>query len=89
MFPGQGSQYVNMAAELYRSEPTFRGRWITAAEILGPHLGLDLRGFLYPADHGAATRELLEQTAVTQPALFAVEYALATLWMEWGCGRAQ
>ena len=47
--------------------------------------GVDLRDLLYPEDPGseeAAAR--LAQTAVTQPALFTVEYALAELWRSWG-----
>ena len=54
------------------------------SEILKPHLDLDLRGLLYPGDESADADRLLMQTSVTQPALFVLEYALATLWMEWG-----
>ena len=50
MFSGQGSQYVNMASELYRFEPTFREQVDIASEILEPHLDLDLRQLLYPED---------------------------------------
>ncbi|MGB3508277.1 MAG: amino acid adenylation domain-containing protein, partial [Microcoleaceae cyanobacterium] len=48
MFPGQGSQYVNMGLNLYESEPVFRETVDSCAEILQPHLGQDLRKFLYP-----------------------------------------
>ena len=53
--------------------------------MLEPHLGLDLRTILYPnsGDTEAAT-EKLKRTALTQPALFVVEYALAKLWQSWG-----
>ncbi|MEP6912035.1 MAG: MupA/Atu3671 family FMN-dependent luciferase-like monooxygenase [bacterium] len=88
MFPGQGTQYVGMARELYGAEPIFRQHVDTCAEVLTDHLQIDLRELLYPA---AATREKsapqlspLDQTAFTQPALFTIEYALARLWMEWG-----
>ena len=139
MFSGQGSQYVNMARELYEVEPTFQETVDICSEILKPRLGLDLRHVLYPtlcfqtppsdsdpphAPHpqrgphappflrgensvkvplfnsdlggsrGLKTRpseaqteeasRQLQQTAITQPALFVVEYALAKLWMEWG-----
>ena len=85
LFSGQGSQYASMAAELYRSEPGFRAPLDRCAEILEPHLGLDLRPLLFPepGDEEAAGERLAE-TALTQPALFAVEYALAQLWMDWG-----
>ncbi|NMO19517.1 SDR family oxidoreductase [Pyxidicoccus fallax] len=85
LFPGQGSQYVGMARGLYEAEPVFREHLDSCATGLLPHLGLDLRTVLYPDAAGAeeAARKL-GQTALTQPALFAVEYALARLWMSWG-----
>ncbi len=85
MFPGQGSQYVQMGRELYESEPTFRLEVDRCAELLRADTGLDLRGVLYgdaDADEAAAAR--LMQTSITQPALFVVEYALAKLLMQWG-----
>ncbi|MFL6335978.1 MAG: amino acid adenylation domain-containing protein [Pyrinomonadaceae bacterium] len=85
IFPGQGSQHVNMGLDLYRGEPVFRHWLDTCAELLQPRTGLDLRELLYPGEARAAESErLLRQTAWTQPALFAVEYALARLWMEAG-----
>ena len=84
MFPGQGSQYVQMAADLYREEALFHDIVDTCAEILQPHLGLDLRAILYPASDEPAAAERLQQTSITQSALFTVEYALARLWMSWG-----
>jgi acyl transferase domain-containing protein len=85
LFPGQGAQHVRMAAGVYASEPVFRRELDHCAEVLRSELGFDLREVLFPAageDEAAAAR--LGQTAVTQPALFAVEYALAKLWMSWG-----
>ncbi len=85
MFSGQGAQHVNMGAELYRAEGVFKEELDRCSEILLPGLGLDLRQVLYPAAEKAeAAEELLTQTRVTQPALFAIEFALATLWMSWG-----
>lgn len=85
MFPGQGTQHVNMALEIYRSEKTFRAQVDLASQLLKPHLQLDLRDILYPASSEAVDLpSQLEQTSVAQPALFVVEYALARLWMEWG-----
>jgi phthiocerol/phenolphthiocerol synthesis type-I polyketide synthase E len=85
LFPGQGAQYVRMAQNVYATEPVYREALDRCAELLRGDLGLDLRDLLFPAagDEEAATARL-GQTGVTQPALFAVEYALAQLWMSWG-----
>lgn len=85
MFSGQGSQYPNMARGLYEQEKTFREHFDRCARLLTPHLGLDLAQAVFsPAGAEDEARARLQQTALTQPALFAVEYALAELWKEWG-----
>jgi acyl transferase domain-containing protein len=94
LFPGQGAQHAGMLAGVYDGEALFREQLDHCAELLAPHLGLDVRDLLYPVDPphppdpDAARHEEaapgLEQTAITQPALFAVEYALARQWMAWG-----
>ncbi|MGK3959521.1 SDR family NAD(P)-dependent oxidoreductase [Sorangium sp. So ce118] len=85
MFPGQGTQYAGMARELYELEPTFCAGVDLCAAMLQPELGFDLREVIYPPPgREAAAAELLKQTRFAQPALFVIEYALATLWMEWG-----
>jgi acyl transferase domain-containing protein len=86
LFPGQGSQHVDMGRALYESEPVFRAEVDRCAEALKRHLdGLDLRTVLYPKPEAAeeAGRQLA-QTSLTQPALFTLEYATARLWMSWG-----
>lgn len=83
MFPGQGSQYPGMARALYEREQTFREEIDLCAELLRPELGRDLRSILF-AEPAEANDAELQQTAVAQPALFAVEYALARLWNSWG-----
>jgi amino acid adenylation domain-containing protein len=70
LFPGQGSQHAGMAMELYREEPVFREHF---DRCLGPEI--------LPA---LETGEGLLDTSIAQPALFAVEYSLARLWMSWG-----
>jgi amino acid adenylation domain-containing protein len=50
MFPGLGSHYAGMGRGLYDAEPVFRAAVDHCAEILRPHLGLDLREVLYPGD---------------------------------------
>src|SRR5690606_38207257 len=85
MFPGQGAQYVNMGRALYEQNEVFRRHIDIAASALKPVLDVDIRAILYPnpaAEKDAADR--LRQTAVTQPVLFAVEDALAMVWLDWG-----
>ncbi len=85
LFPGQGSQYVNMGRDLYRTERIFQETVDQCCELLTSHLHLDLRSILYPeagAESDAA--ELLARTSITQPVLFVIEYAMAKLWMSCG-----
>ena len=85
MFTGQGAQYANMGRDLYETEPVFQDTVDECAEILEPILGFDLRDVLYPAEDGVEEAgKRLADTAVTQPALFTIEYATAQLWMSWG-----
>ncbi|HEC84909.1 MAG TPA: amino acid adenylation domain-containing protein, partial [Thioploca sp.] len=85
MFSGQGAQYVNMGLELYQTEAFFREEIDRCSEYLKPHLELDLRQILYPSEAQTSEAEhQLKQTAMAQPALFVIEYALAKLWMSWG-----
>ena len=81
LFTGQGSQYAQMGRELYADEPVFRERFDRCAATLDELLDVPLRKLVYP-DHDDDAR--LDQTRYTQPALFALEYALAELWRSWG-----
>ncbi|MGE0684405.1 MAG: type I polyketide synthase, partial [Candidatus Binatia bacterium] len=85
LFPGQGAQYVNMGKGLYQEEQLFFRQVSECAEVLAPHLGLDIRPMLFPtpAQSEAAARQLT-QTFITQPVLFVIEYALAQVWAQWG-----
>jgi natural product biosynthesis luciferase-like monooxygenase protein/amino acid adenylation domain-containing protein len=85
LFAGQGCQYVGMGRQLYETQPTFQKTLDRCAEILRPYLDKPLLEILYPSDLEPETASFyLEQTAYTQPALFALEYALAELWRSWG-----
>ncbi|MEH2349576.1 MAG: SDR family NAD(P)-dependent oxidoreductase [Nostoc sp.] len=106
MFSGLGTHYVDMALELYQTEPTFRACVDKCCELLKPQLSLDLRDILYPQNGkkpstlsagldlrkmlGRGTEQTdvssqkLNQTFLTQPAIFVIEYALAQLWISWG-----
>ncbi|MEH2112689.1 SDR family NAD(P)-dependent oxidoreductase [Nostoc sp.] len=85
MFPGQGAQYVDMGKELYQTEPIFQEQVDLCCQLLQPYLGLDLRSLIYPGEsESKAAAEKLQQTDITQPALFVIEYALAQLWISCG-----
>lgn len=85
MFPGQGSQHINMAQSLYNSETVFKAEFDRCRQGLQPHLGLDIADFIFVNDTQAeSAAEQLKQTAFTQPVLFSVEYALAKQWLAWG-----
>ncbi|MGA7437706.1 MAG: SDR family oxidoreductase [Luteibacter sp.] len=85
MFPGQGTQYVNMTRSLYVSEPVFRAALDTCAEGLLGLLQIDLRDVLYPSPENHENAEAkLRQTWLAQPALFAVEYSMAVLLRSFG-----
>ncbi|MEM7144034.1 MAG: amino acid adenylation domain-containing protein [Verrucomicrobiota bacterium] len=86
MFPGQGSQHLNMAREFYESEPRFRNLIDHCTDILEPHIDCRLTEVLFPApeaDQDAAA-DRLKNTVLAQPAIFVIEYALADLWKSWG-----
>lgn len=90
MFPGQGAQHVQMGLGLYEQEEVFRDAVDECAQLLKPSLNLDLRDLLFPCEsEGAAAELALKQTAIAQPALFVVEYALAQLWQSWGIRPAK
>lgn len=79
VFPGQGSQYLGMGQRLHERFPLFARAFDDVTAELDQHLRLPLRQVMWGGDAG-----LLESTEFAQPALFAVEVALATLLGSWG-----
>ncbi|MGC3998939.1 MAG: SDR family NAD(P)-dependent oxidoreductase [Anaeromyxobacter sp.] len=80
VFGGQGPQWHAMGRELSGTEPVFREALERCDAVLAPLAGWSLMDELR-ADEG---RSRLDQTAVAQPALFALQVALAALWRAWG-----
>ncbi|MCB0207970.1 MAG: acyltransferase domain-containing protein [Anaerolineae bacterium] len=84
MFPGTGTQYINMGQELYQTEPHFRQTVDECAELLKIHLEIDLRTLLYHPEQPGLASEQLQRPYIAMPAIFITEYALAKLWLAWG-----
>ncbi|MGW6014886.1 acyltransferase domain-containing protein, partial [Streptomyces sp. NPDC055210] len=80
VFPGQGSQWIGMAAGLLDDSDVFREAIDESAGALAPYIDWSLEDVLRGAP-GAAS---LDRDDVVQPALFAVMVALAALWKSFG-----
>ncbi|WP_018602451.1 type I polyketide synthase [Mycobacterium sp. 155] len=78
LFSGQGTQYSGMTRPLYRANPVYRKALDTVCAALRPHLGADLLTTILGDDTG------LDHTSLTQPALFAVSYALGKTLLQSG-----
>jgi len=78
LFSGQGTQYAGMTRPLYNANPVYRNAADTVAAALRPHLGADLLAAILGDDTG------LDHTSLTQPALFAVSYALGKTLLQSG-----
>jgi acyl transferase domain-containing protein/acyl carrier protein/NAD(P)-dependent dehydrogenase (short-subunit alcohol dehydrogenase family) len=88
LYPGQGSQYINMLKPLCDIEPIVAGTFAEADRVMTPLLGKPLSEFIFidkaDADAVAKAEEDLRQTAITQPAVLATDLALTCLLASYG-----
>jgi acyl transferase domain-containing protein len=88
LYTGQGSQYVNMLETLRATEPIVAGTFLEADRVMTPLLGKPLSKFIFvdqtDANAVAKAEEDLRQTAITQPAVLAIDLALTRLLAAYG-----
>jgi acyl transferase domain-containing protein len=82
VFPGQGSQWAGMGAELAGCSPLFAGLLAECGRVLAPYTGWDL---LEVIGQGAGAPGL-DRVDVVQPVSWAVMVGLAGVWQALGCG---
>ena len=81
LFTGQGAQFIGMGRDLYTRIPVFKATLDAASERLKGQLEVPLLDVIFGLSQNDS---LLDQTRYTQPALFAIEYALYRMWQSWG-----
>ncbi|MHA4842610.1 amino acid adenylation domain-containing protein [Flavitalea antarctica] len=81
VFPGQGSQFLNMGKDLYHHEAVFREAVDECAYLLYEYMSEDIRRVIFDETDPP---DLINNTRYTQPVMFIFEFALAKLWMSWG-----
>ncbi len=87
LFPGQGSQYVNMLKDLCEVEPVVAETFAEADQIMLPILGRTLTSYIYVDGSEEAVAEAekaLRNTEITQPAMLTADVAMLRLMKKFG-----
>ncbi|MGE5695920.1 MAG: SDR family NAD(P)-dependent oxidoreductase [Candidatus Sericytochromatia bacterium] len=88
LYTGQGSQYVNMLAQLRQREPVVAATFNEADKVMAPLLGKPLTEYIFADDSDEATAQRLAkqlmQTEITQPAVLTTDLALTRMLGEYG-----
>ncbi|MFC0781192.1 beta-ketoacyl synthase N-terminal-like domain-containing protein [Flavobacterium sp. HJSW_4] len=82
MFPGQGSQYVNMGKDLYDSNPIFKEYMDSGFQLLNKLTNKDFKKIIYSDNF--EERHIINETSSAQPIIFLLEYSLAKLLINYG-----
>ncbi|MGZ7443444.1 SDR family NAD(P)-dependent oxidoreductase [Paenibacillus sp. TH7-28] len=85
LFPGQGAQYPGMCRELYQTQRHFMEAFDACADLFAPWLGFNITDLIFKGDADNGHRSAsLSDTAITQPLVFSIGYAMAKMWMAAG-----
>jgi phthiocerol/phenolphthiocerol synthesis type-I polyketide synthase E len=84
MFSGQGTQYFKMGKDLYDHEPEFKKIIDEGFQILHKNTGQDFAQILGYRSNETIDENRINETQYTQPLLFLIEYALASVLLKWG-----
>ena len=86
LYTGAGAQYPGMGRALYQTSPVVRDAIDHCDKLLGADAkGRTLKSVLWASGENDAP---IHEMGWTQPAMFAIEYALTTLWRSWGVAPA-
>jgi len=88
MFPGLGSQYINMGWGLYANNPIFKEHMNNCFNTIKLFHGFDIKELLYPSEKPSdidySPGESIDDFQISQLVIFCIEYALAKLLIHWG-----
>lgn len=85
LFPGQGTQYLNLSLDLYENEIIYKEHLDHCFEIASKYVNVELKKILFSDANNDSCLELkLHETEFAHPLLFSIEYALAQLLIFYG-----